>query len=162
MRSSFMVSGLDETMCMEQSVRAALVQAVTAQLSGATKVRLLRIAVSDTVLDSESEEHRSARTKVEFEIEPIDAVLTALDRIEAELILLASSRRAAASFDLALQATLLASGALPPNASSSWHAVFGEAQQFTPQMVAAAMTPAHRATGVGDRRLHGIALPEFV
>lgn len=166
-RSSATISGLAEDACAKPAARAALAQALAAQLPGVEEsgVRLLRMSAVSTADGgaAATADHHPSAVKVEFEIEPAAGMHAVdLDRVESQLILLSTSKRASERFDAALAAALKASGVLRLSEDGSRGAIFGAPQQLSPKMLAAALPAVEAVERPGDRRLRGAAPPQFV
>jgi len=159
-RSSFVLTGLGEEEGPEPAFREALARTLATHLGiEDDALRLARMsAITKASMSSDSggtSDGRSAdAVEIEVEVEaPARSSATALDRIEAQMILLAGSEHAAARFDAALSAELRAAGIAPRDTSGLWHTTFNPPQQWSPKMLAAALAVAD-GEGKDGRRLH--------
>lgn len=169
LRSSLTIPGLEASVAAREDVRAAFARVLAAELPlvAAGDVRVLRVLaasgaaaarvarggrqLSEAVKRSLSQ--HAAAALVEFEVStPAHGPAGALDKAEARLILLSQGGGAAARFDKALMAELLATGALPPGAAVQRTRV-REPQELGPKLLHWGTPPAS-----AGRKLEGVAV----
>jgi len=154
-RSAVWISGLAPGAATLPAARAAVEQAVAAELPGAAEKGSVRV----TRVSASSSQEREALRLVKFEVDvevPTGAPLLALDRVEARLILLASGGHALSVFQVSLANELRNAQLLAQSSAELGQMQVTAPHHLSPKMLLAASAQASESEdNSGDRRLRG-------